>query len=182
MAMRTHAGKLTELLSTELLAKVLRSLDRTAMVMLIVSWSAAVLMMGVTLYTVSVAHHAGQEAESAAALEPMVPTIKRTALTRKELDSFVDRLRGRYKTVNINASPDNALEISGIDPAHFLDWLSALSYLDTIAPQVRWTIRDLCVGNECGGSSLMRAAIIAERVTFQAPQPKVEEVKTEGKS
>jgi hypothetical protein len=182
MAMRMWAGKFTELLTTDLLAKTLRALDRTAMVMIIVSWSAAILMMGVALYTVSSAHHARQEADEAAAIEPLVPVIKRAALARKEMDGFVDRLRSRYKTVSINASPDNALEISGTDPNNFLDWLSALSYLDTIAPQMRWTIRDLCVGNECGGSALMRAAIIAERVTFQAPQPHGEEIKEPGKS
>ncbi len=180
--MQTSIGKFTSLLSADLLAKTMRSLDRTAMAMLIVSWSAAILMMGVALYTVSTAHHAKVEAETAAALEPLVPTINRATLSRKDLDGFVARLRVRYKTVEISATPDNALVISGTDSAHFLDWLSALSYLDTVAPQVRWTIRDLCVGNECGGSSLMRAAIIAERVTFQTPQAKPVEAKTEGKS
>ncbi len=180
--MRAGIGSIMTLLSVDLLAKTLRSLDRTAMAMLIVSWCAAITMMGVALYTVSTAHRARQEAETAAALEPMVPTIKRATLTRKELDGFVERLRARYKVVGINATPDNALEISGAESAHFLDWLSAISYLDTVAPQVRWSIRDLCVGNECGSATLMRALIIAERVTFQAPLPRTEVTDTENKS
>lgn len=174
--------KLRDFFSTELLTKAVRALDRTAVVMIIVTWAAAVFMMGVALYTVSKAHYARQKAEEAAALEPLVPAMKHGVLARRDLERLTTRLKMRFRTVNINATPDNAVEISGTDAGAFLDWLSALSYLDTIAPQVRWSIRDLCIGSECGGASLMRAAIIAERVTFQAPQPRSDENQKDGKS
>ena len=86
---------LQEILSADLLRRALRSLDRTAIVMIVVGWSATVLMMGVALYTVTLAHRARQATESAQAVEPMLPVIKRAPLVRSELERFADRLRTR---------------------------------------------------------------------------------------
>jgi hypothetical protein len=155
--------------STEQLAKAMRSLDRTALVMIMVTWIGATLMMGVALYTVTIAHKARQQADEAAAVEPIVPVTMRAILARAELDKYADRLRLRFDKVTFNAMPDNALEISSTESGNYLDWLAALTYLDTIAPQVRWSVRDLCVGNECGSGAMMRAALVGERVTFKVP-------------
>ncbi|MEJ0062480.1 MAG: hypothetical protein WDO70_04595 [Alphaproteobacteria bacterium] len=175
-------GNISDLLSPLLIAKVLRSLDRTAMVMMIVAWSAAMGMMGIAIYTVKTAGRTSQQAEAAAALEPVVPTMQRTALPRADLEKLADRLASRYRGVSFVATPDNTLDIANSEPNNFMDWLASLSYLDTIAPEARWTIRDLCIGSECG-QALMRARIVGERVTFKAPaQPDLENIGGDGES
>lgn len=172
---KINSQTLRALLSPEQLAKAMRTLDRAAVVMIVSVWVGAVLMMGVALYTVNRAHQARQKAEGAAAIEPIVPVIQQAMLSRAELEKLAERLRLRLEKIGFNALPDNALEISSSEPGLYLDWLAAMSYLDTIAPQVRWTVRDLCVGTECGTTSVMRAIVTGERVTFKVPEQRLDE-------
>jgi hypothetical protein len=171
-----NANLIRALVSPEHLGKVMRSLDRTAMVMIIATWVGALSMMGIALYTVNRAHQAQQKSDDAAAVEPLVPAIQKAILPRIELEKLADRLHSRFEKLTFNAMPDNTLEIAASDAAAYLDWLAAMSYLDTIAPQVRWSVRDLCVGAECASGSIMRAVISGERVSFKIPDaPKPED-------
>lgn len=157
------------LFSPEHLGRAMRALDRATLVIIGVVWFGAILMMGIAIYTAVKANKARQLTEEAAAVEPIVPQTSRAAVPRAELDKLAERLRTRFDKITFNALPDNTLEIVSSEAGSYLDWLAALSYLDTIAPQVRWAIRDLCVGRECGGT-LMRAAVSGERVTFKMPE------------
>ncbi len=158
------------LFSTEQLVKATRALDRTAVIMILAVWIGAVVMVGVALYTVSLAHKARQQTDEAVAVEPAVPEMQKAALPRIELDKYAERLRTRFGKITFNALPDNGLEVTAADASTYLDWLTAMSYLDTIAPQVRWAVRDLCVGTECGSGSMMRATVVGERITFRKPE------------
>ncbi|MBP7253436.1 MAG: hypothetical protein KBA75_08130 [Alphaproteobacteria bacterium] len=157
------------LLSPDYLGRAMRALDRATLVIIGVVWLGAILMMGIAIYTAVKANKARQLTEEAAAVEPIVPQTLRAVVPRAELEKLAERLRGRFDKISFNAMPDNSLEITSSEAGLYLDWLAALSYLDTIAPQVRWAIRDLCVGTECGGA-LMRAAVSGERVTFKMPE------------
>jgi hypothetical protein len=164
-------GSLHRWWSQELLMKALKSLDRAAIAMITAAWLGALCMMGLALYTVTKAHQTQQKTETAAALEPAVPIIQKSIMPRPELEKLAVRLRGRYEKLIFNALPENALEIASSEPNSFQDWLASLSYLDTIAPQARWSIKDFCVGTECGGSALMRAVVSGERINFKIPEP-----------
>lgn len=160
---------LRAMLSPDYLGRAMRALDRATLVIIGVVWFGTILMMGVAIYTAVKANKARQQTEEAAAVEPIVPQTSRAVVPRAELEKLADRLRSRFEKVSFNALPDNSLEIVSSEAGVYLDWLAALSYLDTIAPQVRWAIRDLCVGRECGGT-LMRAAVSGERVSFKIPE------------
>lgn len=160
---------LRALVSPEYLGRAMRALDRATLVIIGVVWFSAILMMGIAIYTSVKANKARQQTEEAAAVEPIVPQTSRAVVSRAELEKLAERLRNRFDKISFNAMPDNTLEITSSEAGLYLDWLAALSYLDTIAPQVRWAIRDLCVGSECGGT-LMRAAVSGERVTFKMPE------------
>lgn len=170
---------LRALLSPDYLGRAMRALDRATLVIIGVVWLGSILMMGIAIYTAVKAGKARQQTEEAAAVEPIVPQTSRAVVPRAELEKLADRLRNRFDKVSFNAMPDNTLEIVSSEAGVYLDWLAAMSYLDTIAPQVRWAIRDLCVGSECGGA-LMRAAVTGERVTFKMPEILKPETGAEG--
>lgn len=160
---------LTMLASPELMGRAFRTLDRVAVAMMLTSWLAAVVLMGFALYAANSAGKARQAAEVAAAVEPIVPVLQRVTLPKPELEKYAALLRGRFAKIGFNALPDNGLEVASTEGQDYLEWLAALSYLDTLAPQVRWSVRDLCVGPECGAGAIMRAIVTGERVTFKVP-------------
>lgn len=167
-----QAASFRSLFSAEHLVKAMRTLDRTAVVMISVTWVCALIIMGIALYTVNANRHAALQVEESAAIEPIVPTVHRALLPRAQLEQYAGRLRNQFSKVNFNAMSDNSLEVISADAGAFRDWMLALSYLDTIAPQVRWTVRELCVGNECGTGAVMRAYVIGEKATFRLPAVK----------
>lgn len=160
---------LTLLASPELLGRAFKTLDRMAVAMMLTSWLGAAALMGFALYAANSASKARQAAEVAAAVEPIVPMLQRTTLPKAELEKYAALLRGRFAKIGFNALPDNGLEVASTEGQDYLEWLAALSYLDTLAPQVRWAVRDLCVGPECGAGAIMRAVVTGERVTFKLP-------------
>ncbi len=168
--MSEPSGLLRAMFSSEQLVKAMRTLDRTALIMVMVTWVGALIMMGIALYTVSSANKARQQTEEAAAVEPIVPHMQSTVVPRAELEKLAERLHNRFDRISFNAMPDNTLEIASTEAGNYLDWLTSLSYLDTIAPQIRWSVRDLCVGSECGSGAVMRAAVVGEKVTFKVPE------------
>lgn len=160
---------LTVLASPEQLGRALKTLDRVAVAMMLTSWLAAAVLMGFALYAANSAGKARQAAEVAAAVEPIVPVLQRATLPKVELEKYAVQLRDRFAKIGFNALPDNGLEVASTEGQDYLEWLAALSYLDTLAPQVRWAVRDLCVGPECGAGAVMRAVVAGERVTFKMP-------------
>lgn len=163
-------GLLRAMFSSDQLVKAMRTLDRTALIMIMVTWVGALVMMGIALYTVSSANKARQLTEEAAAVEPIVPITQSAPVQRVELEKLAERLHNRFDRISFNAMPDNTLEIASTEAGNYLDWLTSLSYLDTIAPQIRWQVRDLCVGSECGSGAVMRAAVAGEKVNFKVPE------------
>jgi len=171
--------RLLKMLATpEPLGRALKALDRMAVAMMLTSWIGAVVLMGFALYTANSASKARQAAEVAGAIEPIVPMLQRAALPKAELEEYAVMLRGRFVKISFNALPDNGLEVASTEGQDYLDWLAALSYLDTMAPQVRWAVRDMCVGPECGVGAVMRAVVTGERVTFKVPP--ANEAKSDG--
>lgn len=167
--MTKHRSLLTMLTAPEALARAFKALDRTAVIMMLISWLGAVALMGLALYTANSAGKARQAADVAAAVEPIVPVVQRATLPKAELEKYAALLRQRFAKISFNALPDNGLEVASTEGQDYLEWLAALSYLDTLAPQVRWVVRDMCVGPECGAGAVMRAIVTGERVTFKVP-------------
>jgi hypothetical protein len=159
------------LLSPQQLSRSLQQLDHAALGMIAVVWLAAVTITGMALYTVNKSYHKGTKVDEAAALEPIVPQMEQARLARPEIGKLSERLKARFEKVTFNATADNQLEIVTSDPNAYEEWLSAIGYLDALVPQVRWSIREMCVGGECGGNSLMKALIMGERVNFKIPEP-----------
>jgi hypothetical protein len=139
------------------------------MVVVGVCWTGALLVMVFALYTLSLSVTAKREAIEAAAKEPSLPRMVNRPPTKGELEPLVARLKQRYPDINFTLAGDLSLSISANDGGRFRTWLTVLSYVDTISPQYRWTIKDFCVGAKCGSAALMQAIVTAEKITFAQP-------------
>jgi hypothetical protein len=54
--------------------------------------------------------------------------------------------------------------------SQFHEWLAAISYIDTISPELHWSFQEFCVG-DCKNTELMHAILKGERISFEAPPP-----------
>ena len=81
---------------------------------------------------------------------------------------MVDRLKHRFPDLIIGIQNDQSIKINSGDGSQFRQWLTALSYIETIAPEYNWSLESLCVG-KCAKGDVMNAALKAEKVTFSAP-------------
>jgi hypothetical protein len=103
------------------------------------------------------------------AAEPSLPQIVRTGVDARYLQILVDRLQHRYPELSITVQSGEAIGVVATDGNKFHQWLTALSYIDTISPEYHWSIQQLCVG-KCGGE-IMRATLMGEKISFDAPKP-----------
>jgi len=149
--------------------KAMQTFDRATMVVVGVCWGAAMLMIIFALYAVVLSASTRRAAETAAAAEPVLPKIVRKSIDLNDAQPLVDRLQHRFPNINIALNSDQSINISTLDGPKFRDWITAVSYIDTISPKYRWSIKEFCVG-KCTGGALMRAVMVGERITFEPPR------------
>lgn len=153
----------------KLMVRALRTFDKATMVVVLSCWAAAVTVMLFALYSLVLVGNIKKEVTAASAVEPILPKIKKSGLERKEVEVVIDRLQKRFPDLTFSIAPGQAVVISAVDGNKFRLWLTAISYADTIFPQYRWTVKDLCVGLKCSNSDTpMRAVLSIEKVSFSA--------------
>jgi len=150
-------------------SKALQSFDKATILIVSACWGGALLVMCFALYTISLSVTARTQAIEAAALEPSLPRMVSRPPEPAEIKPIVDRMQKRFPEIKFTLGSDKALTITATDGANFRTWLTVLSYIDTVSPQYRWEIKDLCVGGSCSGGQPMKASLIAKKITFSAP-------------
>ena len=151
--------------------KAVQTFDRATMVVVCACWGVAVLMMDFSLYAVILSASTRRASEIAEASEPILPKIVRKPIETHDSRPLVDRLQHRYPEINISLNNDQTVTISADNGPRFREWLTAISYIDIMSPQYRWTIKDFCAG-KCMGGVLMRAVLSGEKISFEAPKDK----------
>ena len=159
---------LVRALSPRLVSKALVALDKSTAVVISVCWTAAFVTLILAVFAVHGAVAAKKEAAQAAAAEPVLPKVANASLNPREIKAVLDRLQRQFPDVRIEPGQNQTLVIKSDDGSKFHQWISALSYVDTMAPGFRWTLREFCVGS-CGGQGLMRAVVSGQKTTFSLP-------------
>ncbi len=170
--MKIDAKILGSVLAPRLVSKALRLFDRATMFVVAACWCAALLMMAFALYTVSLSVTAKRAALAAAATEPSLPKVVNKLPDASEIQPLMERLQKRFPDISFSLARGQLLTISANDSSRFRSWLTVLSYVDTISPQYRWSVKELCVGGKCQDASPMRAVLEAEKISFATPQAK----------
>jgi hypothetical protein len=165
--MQFDQNLLLKVVSPKIAKKAIQTFDRATTVVVGACWAAAVLMMAFALYTVSLAVSSKHASEAALIAEPKLPKIKRTNIDAQSLQAMVDRLKRRFPDITFTIQNNQALKVSTLDGSKFRQWLTVVSYIDTISPGLNWSIQDLCVG-KCTSNELMRTVLIGERISFES--------------
>jgi hypothetical protein len=169
--MTTEIKSITKALGMRFVTKAVQTFDRATIIVISVCWSAALLMMVFATYAMILSASTRRASEAAAAAEPILPKIVHKAIETHDSRPLVDRLQHRYNDINITLNNDQTVTISADSGAKFREWLTAISYIDVMSPQYRWTIKEFCAG-KCIGGVLMHAILTGEKVSFEASTTK----------
>jgi len=165
--MRLDTQSFFKTLSPRIATKALAALDKSTAVVVGICWLAALILLFLAVSEVHNAAAIKKEAAEAVAVEPVLPVATTTGLAGREGPLILERLQRQFPDIKFDLD-GNVIIVKSDDGSKFHLWITAISYIDTMAPQFRWNLRDLCVGH-CG-SSLMAASITGQRVVFSLPQ------------
>jgi hypothetical protein len=169
--MSTDYKSITKALSMRFVTKAVKTFDQATVIVVSVCWGAAVLMMIFAIYALILSASTRRASETASAAEPILPKIVRKGIDVHDARPLVDRLQHRYPDISITLNNDLSVTIAADSGTKFREWLTAISYIDVMSPQYRWTIKEFCAG-KCMGGILMHALLIGEKVSFEAPSAK----------
>lgn len=154
-------------LSPRIVAKVLSSIDKSTAIVVGSVWAAAVVVLVMASYAVHAAVLAKRAATEAIAAEPVLPVMTTTNMTAADVRVVSERIQRQFPDLKIEVDGSQALIVRSEDGTKFHEWITALSYIDSVAPHYRWSFRDMCVGR-CN-SGLMKAVVVGQKPVFALP-------------
>jgi hypothetical protein len=167
--MSLSAKLLMKVFSPRVIAKAVASLDKSTAIVVSACWLAALVMLILAVFAVHGAVSTKRESAEATAVEPVLPVVTNTPISAHEIQTIADRLQHQFPDIKVEIEPNQVVSVKSDDGAKFHQWITALTYFDTMAPQFRWTFREFCVG-ACSGHALMSALVSGQKVTFSLPR------------
>lgn len=152
------------------MARAVAAFDKATAIVMLIVWGAALLFTILAYSSVSSSLHAREALAAAEASTPLTPTINVQNLPEAAVKEIAERLQRRYggqAQISVNGGK---LQITAKDASAFNTWLTAVTYLDIIRPDVAWKIEDFCVGASCS-MNVMSISLLAQSVTFDVPAP-----------
>lgn len=167
--MSSKATMAMRFFSPRIIAKAVSSLDKSMALVVSACWMAALVMLVLAAFSVHGAVSAKQEADKALVAEPVLPKISSAAISAREMQVLLGRVQSQFPEVKFNIGANQLVSVTCDDGNKFHQWISALSYIDTMAPQYKWTLKEFCVG-ACGTNNLMKAVVLGQKMVFSLPQ------------
>jgi len=154
------------------MARAIAAFDRASGVIIATIWGSAIVLSILANISVGRALSAREELAQAEASIPLTPNVTQVSVPPQELADTVEKLQKRYGTVLqvMQKKGDSIVTILSKDPTAFSTWLTAITYLDIIRPDIAWKIDTLCVGVKCG-DTIMSGTFSARSMRFEIPQP-----------
>jgi hypothetical protein len=159
---------LLKIFSPRILSMVIQAFDRATLIVLGVCWSAFLVMMVFAIYTLKQSNAAKHDSETALVAEPDLPKMDKQGVDGRIAQTIVERLQHLYPDIQFSIN-GSAIVVSAIDATKFHQWLTSLSYIDTVYPEYRWTITETCIG-KCAHGPVMQATLVGEKASFSLPQ------------
>lgn len=171
LALNLRMGEISRYFSSNaLIERALTSLDKSALLIIGVSWAVALAATGLAYMGVKEASALKVKTETVRALEPVLPKVNRVLLSKEQYMPLTERLKKQFPEVQFEITARPALRIYSNKGEQFIDWLNAVSYTDSMVPSIRWSLVSFCVGTECSGEFIMQAELVAEAINITQPE------------
>lgn len=153
--------------SPGVIARVIMTFDKATIAIVATCWAATVFMGFLALYAVNQSVLAKATADHALAVEPALPMMGRRPMDGRDAQGILARFVRRYPDLVVDYK--EGFVVSASDGSKYHEWITALDYLETLAPKYQWQIIELCIGAKCG-QNVMTAVLKGERIAFEMPQ------------
>lgn len=170
LALDIRISEVGQYFSGQALEKALLTIDKSTLIIMAVVWLAAIGMGGAAFMAVKDAAMLKMKAETARALDPVLPKIVRLPLDKAQYDPLLLRLKKQFPTVLMEVTGKPTLRLHGTNAEDYINWLNAISYTDSMVSTIRWTLAFFCVGSECPGDDVMQAELTAEAINITQPE------------
>ena len=150
------------------MVRALARLDKSTAIIVMTCWIAAFVMLIFADVAVQNVASSKKTATETIALEPALPQVTTVAISPDEIQSIFSRLQHQFPNLKIQVDADQRLDIKSDDGADFNQWISALGYVEILAPQFHWALYEFCVGS-CGEKGLMSAVVSGQNKGFSLP-------------
>jgi hypothetical protein len=157
-----------KLLSPQMVIKAMQTFDRATTVVVSMCWGAAAFVMAAAIYTLMLSVSARHEADNALIAEPSLPKVIHQPMDIRGAQKVFDRMQRRFPDITFSVRGKDLL-VASTDGTKFHQWLTALSYVDTISPEFHWSINEFCVGR-CANMEIMHAAMTGDHISFEVPE------------
>ena len=158
-------------ISYPVMARASKTFDSSTATIVLVSWSVALLVMAMALFTVNSVVKEQKNLALAQSVVPVIPEKTQRPVDRRDLEAFVKPLSRLFPGVSFTATPKPSLSITATTADLYLPWFTSLGYVDALGPDYRWSIADFCVGPNCGTNYLMQIQLQADVYGFSVPAP-----------
>ncbi|MDD3030097.1 MAG: hypothetical protein PHS57_07450 [Alphaproteobacteria bacterium] len=160
---------LIRVFSPRVVYMAIKSFDRSTAVIIGLAWAVACLMLFFASLSIRGVVDSKREALLALAQEPVLPKITTAPIRLNNIEPILSRLKRQFPEINIDQREGKFLTLRSNDGALFHQWISALSYIDSMTPEIRWDLREFCVGACGGGGGLMSATLVGREVSISLP-------------
>jgi hypothetical protein len=167
--MAANRKLLIRVFSPRVIARAIATLDKSTALIVSAAWLAALVTLILAVFAVHGAVSSQKEAMDARISEPALPQATTTPIAQRDTQTIIDRLQHQFPDIKFDIAPGQAISVKSPDGSKFHQWITALGYIDTMAPEYRWTLSEFCVG-ACSNQDLMRATVTGQRVVFSLPQ------------
>ncbi|MDX1922751.1 MAG: hypothetical protein SFW65_06455 [Alphaproteobacteria bacterium] len=170
LSLDLRMGDVGRYFSGAVFEKAMVTIDKSTLLIIGIAWLVAIVAMGLAFTAVKDTAQLKLKTEVARALDPVLPKIVRLPLTKEQYEPLQARLKKQFPTVNFDITSKPTLRLMSNNPDDFMNWLNAVSYVDSMVSTVRWTLNAFCVGVECPGDGLMQAELTAEAINITQPE------------
>ena len=122
--------------------------NNTLLIITAVIWGVAATMGLYTTIKMQELAEISVDHEEATVLLPVVPKIQDKAVPSKDVKSFVDKLQGIYKGLEINVN-SSSIVIRAKSTAQFGQFREAIGHVQNGGSGWRVDVDRLCIGKEC---------------------------------
>jgi hypothetical protein len=166
--MASQGNVLVKIVSPRIVVRALMTLDKSTIVVVSTAWVVALVIIILAVFTVHNAISQKKLAEDADIAEPILPKANTSMITPRDQQIIMDRLQHQFPDIKVDNEGGATIAIRSPDGTKFHQWITAVSYVDAMAPQFRWTLKEFCVGH-CN-QDLMKAVLTGQKVFFSLPE------------
>ncbi|MCL2505174.1 MAG: hypothetical protein FWE93_02840 [Alphaproteobacteria bacterium] len=155
--------------SPKTVLRAVATFDKSMLVIIASCWLCAIVAMGLATFAINGVVEWKSRTDKAILSEPIIPVMKSTPVGTRELADIEDRLRRQFPSISISRTTQGGgmLVIKADKGELYQQWITAISYVDSIAGQYKWELKEFCVGACTGGKGLMYAALSGYKVTIE---------------